>query len=136
MAKAHEYNKPINSGNGSNYLVYLISIIKVKNCFISLTVAHRAKIPVSSILTPGATSGTLGNGQVSCPNMAILKIGVYLRNRCLQIEKKLNFDPLGEQDIIHMCSFWNFGEVLSFMPKYGNFENWPISGKPLPTEGK
>ncbi len=29
-----------------------------------------------------ATSGTLSNYQVSCPNMAILKIGLYLGNRC------------------------------------------------------
>ncbi len=29
-----------------------------------------------------ATSGTLANGQVSCPNMAILKISPYLGNRC------------------------------------------------------
>ncbi len=27
-------------------------------------------------------SGTLANGQVSCPNLAILEIGPYLGNRC------------------------------------------------------
>ncbi len=49
---------------------------------ISQTAARRAKI--SSISTPGesmcATSGTLANGQVSCPNMAILRKVQYRRN--------------------------------------------------------
>ena len=35
-----------------------------------------------------------------------------------------------------MCNFWNFGQWPSFMPKYGNFENGPISRKPLPVERK
>ncbi len=29
-----------------------------------------------------------------------------------------------------------FGHLLSFMPKYGHFENWPVSRKPLPVERK
>ena len=29
-----------------------------------------------------------------------------------------------------------FGKWPSFMPKYGNFENWPVSLKPLPIEQK
>ncbi len=37
----------------------------------------------------------LANGQVSCPNLAILKIGPYLGNHCPLRENKLNFDPLG-----------------------------------------
>ena len=45
------------------------------------------------------TSGTLANGQTSCPNMAILKIGPYLRNRSLWRENKLNFDPLGYKKV-------------------------------------
>ncbi len=31
---------------------------------------------------------------------------------------------------------WNFGHLPSFMPKYGNFENLPLSQKPLPIEQK
>ena len=31
-----------------------------------------------------------------------------------------------------MCNFWNFGHLPSFISKYGNFENWPVSLKPLP----
>ena len=34
-------------------------------------------------------------GQVSCPNMAGLKISPYLGNRCPLSKNKLNFDPLG-----------------------------------------
>ncbi len=56
-------------------------------CF-SETAAAGAKI--SSTSTPWgqtesicATSKTFANGQVSCPNMAILKNGLYLENRCL-----------------------------------------------------
>ncbi len=29
-----------------------------------------------------------------------------------------------------------FGHLPSFMAKYGNFENWPVSWKPLPVERK
>ncbi len=47
-----------------------------------------------------ATSGTLANGQVSCPNMAILTIGPYLGNRCPKSENKLNIDPLGWKENI------------------------------------
>ena len=36
--------------------------------------------------------------------------------------------------IIYMCNFWNFGQLPSFMPKYGNFENGPVSWKQLPVE--
>ncbi len=36
----------------------------------------------------------------------------------------------------YMCNFWNFGHFPSFMPKYGNFENWPVSWKSLPVEQK
>ncbi len=56
-----------------------------------------------------ATSGTLANGQVSCPKMAILKICLYLGNHCLLSENQLKFDPLGiwvEREC--MCHFWNF----------------------------
>ncbi len=35
-----------------------------------------------------------------------------------------------------MCNFWNFGHLPSFMPKYGNFENRPVSRKSLPVEQK
>ncbi len=31
-------------------------------------------------------------------------------------------------------NFWHFGQWPSFMPKYGNFENRPVSRKPLPVE--
>ena len=41
-----------------------------------------------------------------------------------------------EQFRLYMCNFWNFGQLPSVMPKYGNFENWPISLKPLPVEQK
>ncbi len=34
----------------------------------------------------------------------------------------------------YMCNFWNFGQWPSFIPKYGNFENLPVSQKPLPVE--
>ncbi len=33
-----------------------------------------------------------------------------------------------------MCNFWNFGQWPNFVPKNGNFENWPVSRKPLPIE--
>ena len=45
-----------------------------------------------------ATYGPMANGQVSCPNIAFLKMGPYLRNRCPWSENKFNFDPLGEKD--------------------------------------
>ncbi len=45
-----------------------------------------------------ATSGTLPNGQVSCPNMAILKIGLYLGSHYPYSKIKLNFDPLGYKE--------------------------------------
>ena len=54
-----------------------------------------------------ATSGTFAHGQVSCPNMAILKIGPYLENFCLQSENKLNCDPMVYPDRKYMCNFWN-----------------------------
>ena len=34
------------------------------------------------------------------------------------------------------CNSWDFGQWPSFMPKYGNFENRPVSQKPLPVERK
>ncbi len=37
---------------------------------------------------------------------------------------------------LYMCNFWNFGHLPSFMPKYGNFENRPVSRKPLLVERK
>ena len=33
-----------------------------------------------------------------------------------------------------MCNFWNFGHLPSFLPKYGSFENWPVSWKPQTVE--
>ena len=36
----------------------------------------------------------------------------------------------------YTCNFCNFGHLPSFMPKYGNFENRPVSQKPLPIEQK
>ncbi len=35
-----------------------------------------------------------------------------------------------------MCNCCNFGQWPSFMPKYDNFENRPVSRKPLPVERK
>ena len=35
-----------------------------------------------------------------------------------------------------MYYFWNFGQYSSFMPKYGKFQNWSVSRKPLPIEQK
>ncbi len=35
-----------------------------------------------------------------------------------------------------MSNFWHFGHLLSFMPKYGNFEKWPVSRILLPIEQK
>ncbi len=35
-----------------------------------------------------------------------------------------------------MGNLWHFGQWPSFMPKYGNFENRPVSRKPLPIEEK
>ena len=46
---------------------------------------------LGSICTIG---GTLANGQISCPNMVILKISQYLENCCSQSNNKLNFDLL------------------------------------------
>ncbi len=37
---------------------------------------------------------------ISCPNMAILNIGLYLVNRCPQSKNKLNFDPLVQKEVI------------------------------------
>ncbi len=34
----------------------------------------------------------------------------------------------------YMYNLWHFGQWPSFMPKYGNFENQPVSRKPLPIE--
>ena len=48
--------------------------------------------------------------QVSCPNMAILKIGPYLRNSCPQSKSKLNFDPLGQKRI----AYTTFGTFFKF----------------------
>ncbi len=60
---------------------------KPKSSIIWKTSDLRAKL--SEILDSGvvlgykcATSGTLATCQVSYPNMAILKIGLYLGNRC------------------------------------------------------
>ncbi len=36
----------------------------------------------------------------------------------------------------YMCNFCKFGKLPSFTLKYGNFENRPISRKPLPVEEK
>ncbi len=35
-----------------------------------------------------------------------------------------------------MCHFWNFGQWPSFIAKYGNFENQPLSWKLLPIQRK
>ncbi len=35
-----------------------------------------------------------------------------------------------------MCNFWNFVQMPSFMPKYSNFENQPVTRKSLPIERK
>ncbi len=37
---------------------------------------------------------------------------------------------------LYKGNFWNFSQLPSFMPKYGNFETWPISRKPLPVDQK
>ena len=42
--------------------------------------------------------------------------------------------PDGERG--YMSNVWNFGHLPSLMPKYGNFDNWPVSRKPLPVEQK
>ncbi len=33
---------------------------------------------------------------------------------------------------VYMCKIWKFGHLPSFMPKYGNFVNGPVSWKLLP----
>ncbi len=35
-----------------------------------------------------------------------------------------------------LLEFWPIAKHASFMPKYGNFENHPLSRKPLPIEQK
>ena len=62
------------------------------------------------------------NGPASCPNMAISKIGPYLRNHSPQSENNLNFDPPTTLPPPHcphptprvdrecMCYFWNIGQ--------------------------
>ncbi len=47
-----------------------------------------------------ATSGTFPSGQVSCPNMVISKIGLYLGNRCLQSENQALFEPCGIERVL------------------------------------
>ncbi len=65
--------------------------------------------------------------------MAILEIGPYLGNRCPSSTSTL----WGRKRVyLYLCNFWNFGQWPSFMPKYGNFENGPVSRKPLPVERK
>ena len=59
------------------------------------------------------------------------KIKQYLRNRCSQSEIKLSFDPPGVERE-NMSNLWHCGQFPKyFMPKYGNFENRPVSRKPL-----
>ncbi len=86
-----------------------------------------------------ATSGTLANGQLSCPNMAILKIAIFgmaVSRKPLPVElKQAQFHPLGVEKG-YTCNLWHFGQWPSFMPKYCNFENRPVSRKPLPVELK
>ncbi len=36
----------------------------------------------------------------------------------------------------YIYNIWHFGKWPSFMPKYGNYENQPISRKLLPVEWK
>ncbi len=68
--------------------------------------------------------------------MAILRIVPYVGNYCPYSENKLNFDPVGIERH-YMCNFGNFGQWASFiMPKYGNFENHPVSRRPLSVERK
>ncbi len=38
--------------------------------------------------------------------------------------------------MLYMCNFWKFRHSPNFIPKYRNFENWPISRKQLPVEQK
>ncbi len=42
-----------------------------------------------------ATSETVLGGQISCPDMTVLKIGPHQRNRCPWSNDWLNFDFLG-----------------------------------------
>ncbi len=55
------------------------------------------------------------NGQASCPNMAISKIGPYLRNHGPQNENNLNLGPpprpLATHGVARECmyNFWNIG---------------------------
>ncbi len=74
-----------------------------------------------------ATSWTLANGQVSCPNMAILKTDLYLRNYLPIEQKQAQFQPPRvERDLyvqlLDLLSVTKFHAQI-----YGNFENWPIS---------
>ncbi len=56
-----------------------------------------------------ATSDTLANDQVSCPNMAILTTDRYLRNRCPWSKNKLNFNLLRQKE--SMCG--TFGTLAT-----------------------
>ncbi len=51
--------------------------------------------------------------------------------------KYVQFLPLGENEgFMHKRDFWNFFHRPSFMLKYGNFENHPVSRIPLSIEQK
>ena len=106
---------------------------------ISETAAHRAKI--SSISTPCDRKKlyvqllvNFGQLPISCPNMAILKIGLYLGNHCIQSKNKLNFIPLGQKESICAPS----GTLASVQVSCPNVAilKWALSRKSLPVERK
>ncbi len=113
-----------------NDFFFKFQILKPKTSIIWKTSNRRAKLSEnlglrSSLGCTGirVTSGTLATCQVSCPNMAILKIGLYLRNHCPQSKNNLNIDSLWQKEGICATSgtlaWWP-----SFMPKYGSVEYW------------
>ncbi len=60
----------------------IIYSVKVSTYLTMNKIANIKIITLTYSCISCATSGTLANGQVSCPNMAILKIGPYMGNCC------------------------------------------------------
>ena len=81
----------------------------------------------------------LGNSQPQSKTQWSLGLGGSLGSACTisgnwangQVSW-LNICPGVEREF--MCNFWNFAQWPSFMPKYGKFENQPVSRKPLHIE--
>ena len=100
------------------------------------------RVKISSISTPWGRKKCMCNFwnfavvQVPCPNMAILKIDQYLRNQYLLSENKLNFGHNMGRNTEYRYNFWIFCQGPSFMRKYHNYENCPVSRKLLPIEQK